>query len=371
MANAQVIFLRSNPISPDPRTENEARTLVDYGYSVTMLGWDRKRQYPRIENKNGYTIRRIPIPAPIGIGIIFLWPIWWFYLFIWLLVNEWDVVHAADFDCYIPAYLVSKIKHKKVIYDLIDHYPDMLPLPRVIYSLYSKFNRWLINSADGIILIDVCKEEQVGGIKKGVTIIYNVPPTSYSKENLKNNNTFKIFYGGVIFPRRGIAFLLKLVEDFPNISFDIAGTGDPDTVKQVEDVAASHPNLKYHGLVSYSEIQNFVSQAHVVYALYDPCVRNNQFASPAKLFDSMLGETAVIMNEEIAPAKIVQSENCGLLVPYNNYLALKESIQFFFENRDCCKEMGENGKKAYVIKYSWNIMETRLLSLYQSLLAEN
>lgn len=368
MEKINVVILRSNPINPDPRTENEATALGKNGYNVIMLGWDRKVNSVSVEEKEHYKIFRISLKAPTGIGVIVLWPIWWLLVAIWLLRNDWDIVHAADFDCYPPAYLISKIKHKKVVYDLIDHYPDMLPLPHIIHSAFSHINRCLINSADAVILIDSCKIEQIRGLKQEVTIIYNTPPTTYSfAKMVDNDNSFKIFYGGMLFSDRGIKNLLRLVKDMPNISFEIAGTGPQDIVQLVKEVAANHKNLCYHGLLPYSKLQELVSKSQLVYAFYNPNIRNNVFASPAKLFDSMAGSTAVIMNKEIAPSKIVEEETCGLLVPYNDYDALKETISWLMENKNYCMELGTNGKKAYDAKYSWAIMEERLLTLYQSL----
>ncbi|TKY91106.1 MAG: hypothetical protein C5S46_07580 [Candidatus Methanomarinus sp.] len=105
-------MIRSNPIDPDVRVTKEVQTLADAGYDVNILGWDREKKYPRIECRSNFLIHRIKLKAPLGIKIIFYLPLWWIYEFMWLLKEKWDIVHASDFDTFIPALIAAKIKKK-------------------------------------------------------------------------------------------------------------------------------------------------------------------------------------------------------------------------------------------------------------------
>ena len=75
----------------------------------------------------------------------------------------------------------------------------------------------------------------------------------------------------------------------------------------------------------------------------------------------------IIVNEGVATADKVCEENCGLVVPYGDYEALKEAVLTLKNNPELRKELGENGRRAYETKYNWKIMEKRLLDLYASL----
>lgn len=39
----KIIFLRSNPVNPDSRVEKEASTLIQNGFEVEVIGWDREK----------------------------------------------------------------------------------------------------------------------------------------------------------------------------------------------------------------------------------------------------------------------------------------------------------------------------------------
>ena len=80
----------------------------------------------------------------------------------------------------------------------------------------------------------------------------------------------------------------------------------------------------------------------------------------------MLGKP-IIVNEGTSATDKVREENCGLVVPYGDIDALRDAVLKLKNNPQLRKELGENGRRAYETKYSWNIMEKRLLDLYKSL----
>ena len=51
MKQQKVVLLRSNPVNPDPPVEKMMETLVEQGYGVTIIGWDRNNRYESREEK--------------------------------------------------------------------------------------------------------------------------------------------------------------------------------------------------------------------------------------------------------------------------------------------------------------------------------
>ena len=85
----------------------------------------------------------------------------------------------------------------------------------------------------------------------------------------------------------------------------------------------------------------------------------------------MASEIPIIVNENTPMADIVKKEECGLIIPYKNEIALGKAINLIKNDKKLQKSMGYNGKKAYQNKYSWTIMEKRLLSIYDHVLNVN
>ena len=366
----KVILIRSNPVNPDSRLEKEADSLGNNGYSVDILAWGRWATPTRVERKENYTIHRIPLKAPLGKKVVLFWPLWWLLEFIWLVNHKWDIVHVADFDCYLPALVAAKLKRKKIIYDIFDFYPEMVMLPSPIQIIFTKFDKRMMNLADAIIVVDTCRFKQIGHEDgEGITVIYNTPNTSICNEIMTpNDNNFHIFYGGGLQPSRDVISMIHIVNDIPGTSIIIAGGGHTNEILKISDACNTTKNATYLGPVPYNTILEQSSHADLLYALYNPSIPNNRLASPNKLFEAMMCGKPIIVNEGVATADKVREENCGLVVPYGDYEALKEAVLTLKNNPELRKELGENGRRAYETKYNWKIMERRLLDLYKSLL---
>jgi glycosyltransferase involved in cell wall biosynthesis len=66
-------------------------------------------------------------------------------------------------------------------------------------------------------------------------------------------------------------------------------------------------------------------------------------------------------------AGIVRQNNCGIVVPYGDVRAIREAIVQLVTKPGLRQELGNNGRRAYEEKYSWTIMEKRLVSAYEKL----
>ena len=75
----------------------------------------------------------------------------------------------------------------------------------------------------------------------------------------------------------------------------------------------------------------------------------------------------IIVNDNSSMADIVREENCGLVVPYGDVDAIRSAILMLKNDPALCKRLGENGRKAYETKYSWKIMEERLLEVLRKI----
>jgi len=365
----KVIMLRSNPISPDVRLEKEAKTLADAGYDVTLIGWLRFGNAPRLEKRFNYTIKRIKLRASFGKGIIFYLPIWWSLLFFYLLTEKWDIVHAADLDTFVPALLAAKLRKKKLVYDIFDFYIDMMPFPSLIRNCVAKFDIFLMRFADALIVVDPSRLKQIEREDDtSVVIIFNSPLDYNNIPNSKFNydeQYFKIFYAGSLFKDRDFRSIIKIVKENKNLRLEIAGWGQCE--KELIEFIRDAPGIIFKGMIPYEEVIQKTLYSDLLFALYDPNVPNNRYASPNKLFEAMMCEKPILVSDRTAMAEIVRLEKCGLVVPFNDINAIKDAIIKLKNDPQLCKQFGENGRKAFEQKYNWTIMERRLVKVYENL----
>ena len=149
-----------------------------------------------------------------------------------------------------------------------------------------------------------------------------------------------------------------------DVQLVIAGFGKDE--HELLQLFSRSKNVKYIGRISYEDVIRWSLKADLLFALYDTIVPNNKYASPNKLFEAMMCGKPILVNKGTAMAEIVSKENCGLVVNYNKY-EIKKAIELLKYDPTLCVKLGNNGRKAYEIKYDWSIMEGRLLNLYHNL----
>jgi glycosyltransferase involved in cell wall biosynthesis len=371
-----VIMVRGNPVNPDVRAEKEAETLANAGYRVTLLGWNRSGDARTTEERSNYGIRRLNLRAPLGKNVIFFLPFWWARELVWLLTTDWDIVHAADFDTYVPALIAAKLKKKPVVYDIYDFYADQVVLPLPVREIFARLDIFLMQFADAIIIVD---PSRLGQIRRddtsGVEVIYNTPRDDavFRVRNDSGKDAghpgLKIFYAGVLTPDRDFETIIQAAREIGGIEVEFAGFGY--YADHVRELSARESCVSYLGTIPHNEVIDKTLQADLLFAFYNPAVPNNRYASPNKIFEAMMCAKPILVSEGTAMAGIVRQENCGIVVPYGDLEATKNALLALRNTPGLLKNLGDNGRKAYESRYNWKIMEGRLLDLYKKLVPDD
>jgi glycosyltransferase involved in cell wall biosynthesis len=373
---SRILFLRSNPIAPDPRVEKAAATLSKLGYGVAVLGWDRMATLPVHADQNGILFHRLPIQAEYGTGIRNLPALlrWQWGELKWLVRHreDFDLLHACDFDTVIPALLMKLLWKKKVVYDIFDFYADHLrSTPDWIIKIISYMDKKCINWADGIILVDDARKAQIAGAHpKRCAVIYNTPtddilnPQSEDDEVVKHS--FRLAYVGLLQVERGIFEILEVMKRHPEWSLDLAGFGGDEEL--IKTQAQSLENVNWHARIPYDHALRLSRNAHVLFATYDPAIPNHRYASPNKVFEAMMLGVPIIVARDTNIDSIIQKFDCGLVVDYGDITGLEDALITLCEDSALRNRLGEGARRAYESTYNWTEMAARLQSMYASIL---
>ena len=370
----KVTLVRARAI--DPAMNKMAKTLSENGYDVKLLVWDRRNTLSA-KDGDGYTVCKFNLQAPYDkLTVVFYLPIWWTYEFFFLLKDKCDVIHACDLDTLIPAVLIRLFKRVELSYTIYDFYANNLPDGRfqsarkLIRTLVAWVERFGIGFTAILFLVDESRYEEVRGARiNKLAYIYNSPPNHFEMKRgheSKRRTEITVFYAGVISKSRGLEHMIKAIEDLDNITLIIAGTGlDKDLLEN--QAASAISKIQYIGWIPYKEVIKRTLEADVLFAFYSPEVPANRWASPNKLFEAMMCRKPIIVSDGNSMADIVRKENCGLVVPYGDVDAIREAVLKLRDDLPLYKRLGKNGRKAYEEKYSWRIMEQRLLDAYKQL----
>jgi glycosyltransferase involved in cell wall biosynthesis len=86
-----------------------------------------------------------------------------------------------------------------------------------------------------------------------------------------------------------------------------------------------------------------------------------------KIFEAMMCGVPIISN---VACELIKEVGCGIIVNYGDLNQIKSAITSLRDNPDLRKTLGANGRKAFLEKYNWNIMERKLYAIYDDLLSK-
>jgi len=371
----KVTLVRARSI--DPAVNKVAKILSENGYDVKLLVWNRQNTLSA-KDSEGYTTCKFGFKAPYDkLTVVFYLPIWWIYEFFFLLKDKCNVIHACDLDTLIPAIPAKLIKRVPLCYTIYDFYANNLPdghlqlVRRLIRSLVAGIEKLGIGFTEALFLVDEARYEEVRGARiNKLTYIYNSPPDYFDVNQTKKLRNaaedMTVFYGGVINRLRGLQFMARAVQDLEGLHLILVGAVHDEAF--LENSVLTSKKIQYLGwLASYEDVIKETLKADVLFRLSDPKIPKTKYESPNKLFEAMMCAKPIIVSDGSSMADIVREENCGIVVSYGDVDKIKEAILTLKNNPKLCQELGQNGRRAYENRYSWRIMEQRLLESYNQL----
>lgn len=376
MLKKKVIAVRSH--YPDIRLEKEMESL-SIMYDVKIIGWNRGRLKDiNFLRKEDVIFWQDVEPGSIKVPLFL--PFWWIFVLINLLKEHFDVIHAVDFDSYLPSLIISKLKKKPIIYDIYDFYGETIEFPifkKMFQNFFVKIDKFLIKFANAIIIVDDARIQQIGINNKIIISVYNSPDIS----NLPINNNinlnfskddFVIFFGGILLEDRGIDLVINAVKELNDEKIKLILMGYPGNVKfgtKIREMCENVSNIFLQlEMVPHSQILDYTSKVDTIFILYDPNIPNNVYASPNKLFEAMCFSKPVIVSDKSSMTNIVKKEKCGVIVTYGDIDEIKKAIIMLKSNPSLSINYGNMGKLAFDTKYNWSIMKQKLLDLYNDIL---
>lgn len=375
----KVILIKSNVIDRDVRLPKVIKALKGSGYEVTFLSWDRKYKASPSEPGGGtedyYREIRLRLKAPLGSKSFLFLPIWWSFIFFWLMVTRWDIAQATNLDSIIPTAIAGKLKGRPVIYEILDTYEDIRVLPGAVRNALVKVDKLFIRLASAVILADETQIEELGGIPNArIVTIYDSPPDILSQMGVshRENDAFTLYYGGWLYKKRRLNLdkVFIAVRDIDGVKVVIAGEGD--YVNEIKEWARKMPDkIQYVGEISHKEALRRKAEADLLFQLRDSRVPVNRFICGCTLLEAMMVGRPILANRGTSTASKVSEEKCGLIVDAGNTEEIKEAIAKLKENRELCEKLGANSRKAYEQRYGWDIMEQRLVALYREMAKED
>jgi len=379
----KIAMLLSNPFRPDPRVFKEAKSLTEAGYHVSIICWDRKKEYPRREKNAGIEIIRVQsVASTYGAGAkqILSLPRFWQAALSYLDDLQPDVLHCHDLDTLPIGWRYSRKNPAKLIYDAHEDYPSLMSLylPKFMVAGLGRLEALLTKDVDIIITASTMLESKFK--REGryrATTIGNYPDLTpfdklshadflevRSQLNIPERQLLVAYIGG--FSRnRMLKYMIGAAKSLADVHFAFWGDGHQRDIVEAADESMS--NVQYFGWLPYEKVPLYTSLADIIYYVINPDYPGAIYNAPNAMGNAMAAGSPIIANDLGDLGRIVKETNAGILLETLTTESIIAAIQMY---RDPLlrEQIGLNGKQAARSYYNWNRMEDKLIGLYTEIM---
>ena len=349
-------------------------------YSAVLLGWNREGISKDVQNEMLQKTFSSDLPLRFMflemkgphqkhllrsyISMIIYLPIFWSWVFLKLIVYRPKVVHAFDLDTVFPCYMYKKLFQRKLVFHIVDRYA-MSFIPKKFKRLYSVVN--FIEDAfskrsDVLITVSENVLKSFRNKPNKTAVILNCPEDYYIKRN-QEDGILVLGYTGAINNGRGLEQFATVLGNLNNVKLRLYG---PVIDKKLYNDLNRQSNIEYKGfLPSYDDYQRAIIDTDALVAVYTREIIGNQITMHNKTLEAMMGGIPIITN--LSP-QFVNEVGFGIIVEYGNIDQITTAIKRLRDDPEYRKRLGSNGRKAFLEKYNWGIMEKKLYDVYENIL---
>lgn len=360
----QVVLSVTNNLETDQRVNKVALSLQKMGFEVYVVGSNNR---PCHDYNPGYKVKRLSVFFKKG----FL-----FYaefnlrLFFHLLSRKFDVCVANDTDTVLPNYFASKIKHKELVVDLHELFPEVPEVTnrKFVKGFWTKIEDFVLPKVkNGYTVCQSIADYYKNRYGITLKVVRNLP--NYKAYETKES-AFKefgekkvILYQGAVNEGRGIEWVMDAMQYVENAVFVVIGTGDLyEALKTKSQQEPYKGKVFFWGHKPYSELFNYTLSAHL-----GVCLLKNQglsyfYALPNRVFDYMQAHLPILATGFPEISKVVNKEKTGLTINTEDPKKIAEVINFILR-QDVNHDNYERASKLY----SWEQEEVVLKEIYSNL----
>ncbi|MFA7082205.1 MAG: glycosyltransferase family 4 protein [Bacteroidales bacterium] len=266
----------------------------------------------------------------------------------------------------ITAYLLSRAKKAKMIFNVSDLWPEsaekleiinnktMLSMATKLEEFCYRKSALITGQTQGIVrnIKTRFPNKHVYWLKNGVDIkFYDVNKSSkeenaWRKAKGYSDNDFILFYGGIIGHAQGLEIILnaaKNLEHKTDIKFVMLGSGPEKQRLVALKEELNLKNLVFYDAVPKAKMQEIITDIN---ATIVPLKRLDLFkgAIPSKIFENLALKKPIILGlEGEAKELFIDEGNCGLAFEPENTEDLIKQILVLYNNPELSKQFGENG----------------------------
>lgn len=358
------LFTVTNDVFADQRVNKMARTLHEMGFRVTITGVKRKNS-PAFSPEYARIIR---LPILWQKGFLF-YAGYNLQLFFFLLFHKFDIVVANDLDTLLPAYLVARLRRKKIVYDTHEYFtgtPEVFTRP-VVLKVWKWLENRLFPKQETIITVNnsianLYKKEY----GKEIHVVRNVPPyrepiprKSLNELNIPGMNDLNepgdkgrgkkkiiILQGTGINVDRGAEELVEAMQPEHGVEgailLIIGGGNAVESIREKVETRRLTQRVIMLPRMAYNELFDYTIHASIGISIDKDHGLNYRFSLPNKLFDYIMAGTPVLASNLPEVSRIVDQYEVGMKIRSHDPAHIAACIRGMLEDEQQLRIWREN-----------------------------
>lgn len=358
----RLVFCVSNDLNFDQRMQRICGTLVEAGYTVTLIGRE-SADSPPLKPRPWQEIR-LPVKAQKG------WQMYAGYnwkLFLELRKLSADAICAIDLDTIIPVWLVSKLKKTIRIYDaheLFTEQKEVVTRPR-IHRFWKWIERCFVPSfPHGYVVNAFMRDYFHTAYRVDYAVVRNIP---LKRSDLPKPAEPKfILYQGAINEGRCFEQLVPAIRGI-QAELHIYGKGNFETqLRQlVKDYQLSN-KIKIFQSVDPEELKKITSQSSLGLTLFEKTGLNQEYSLANRFFDYMMaGIPQVCVNFPVYKS-INNDHRFALTISNTEPATIAKAVNKLLNDPVLYAELQSNALLARE-SLNWETESATLIQFYQNL----
>jgi len=369
----KILMVLSNPIITDHRPLIEAKSLIEAGHKVSVIVWDRRKEFKKEETYEEIKIFRIYNSALMNLfsNAVFQNPIWWKKAYekaleIYEKDFKFDVVHCHDLDTLKVGVKLKKNKDCKLVYDAHEAF-EYMDTSKIIKKIAPFMEKNLLKNVDYVISAYIPIKECLKKVTdKKIEVILNCKNLILNEYKKPKNKIFTICYMGSLVESRMFPDLVDIIGEIKKVKFVIASRKS-GLYEEVKEKSKKYKNVEFLGEIPAKEIIPKTMECNALICMFDPNRIAHKIGLPNKIFESMVTGRPIIVTKNLYYSKnFVDKEKIGLSIS-NTKKDVCNAIIKLRDNPQICEQLGKNGIKAAKEKYNWGTQKKKLLKIYESL----
>lgn len=357
----KIICTVINDLTTDQRMHRICDSLVRAGYEVTLVG----RELPTSKPLPTRNFAQKRLKCIWNKGVLFYME-YNLRLMFWMMFQKADIINAIDLDTIIPAWLVARLRGKKVVYDAHEWFPycpEIIERPKV-HQFWLQIEKIFVPKMDKTYTVSQSIAQELSReYHQQVGLVRNMPVNRISQS--KKSEPY-ILYQGALNIGRGLEELIGAMSEI-NIPLYIAGQGDIEkNLKQKVTDLNLQNKVKFLGQLTPDELWTYTQNAHIGVNLLQNLGLNYYYSLANKFFDYVQADVPQITMDFPEYRFLNKEFEVAVLISDLQRKSIIQAVQRLLKDPQLYTHLQEQCRQAKTV-WNWETEQKNLLNIYEQL----